>query len=207
MRLTYIGFAVCLLAACGDDSGATPGFDGVRADGSAGGDGSSGDGGGDGGGGGIDGTFSSTDATGGGTCTADPSPPGASSCPGDCTGGCADGVCTIDCRNHNCDGADLVCPQEYACVIDCYGGDNCDSGSVTCPDLYACTLKCAGGTDACGDQNLICGGGSCRMECDGDACVGANIQCGSGPCTAACTSGAAAPTPDCGNSCACAGCP
>ena len=204
MKLAYIILASGLAVACGDDSGSSPGTDGSVADARGGG--------GDGGGGGdavgaTDSTFTSSDGSGSGSCTADPTPPGTSSCPSECTGGCDAHTCTIDCRNHNCDGDNIVCPQEYACVVDCYGVDNCDGGSVTCPDLYACTLKCGGGTDACGNQELNCGSsGSCRMECDGDACPGETITCGAGACSGACTPGADMPTPVCGSSCLCAGC-
>jgi hypothetical protein len=148
-------------------------------------------------------------------CEPDPAPPGAADCPDACTGGCADGVCTIDCVGQaKCEmiGA-ILCPQDYACVIVCEQLDACDSLAVWCPDDYACELRCDEGKDACGDVVLHCGSASCTMACGDPAtvCDGAQIQCGPGACSATCENppggpGATQPEILCGESCDCLGC-
>jgi hypothetical protein len=194
MRLTIMVSFLWAAVACGDDStGVPPGGDGGPSDGASGGDGL---GGVDGPGGGPDGS---------GMCPSDPSPPGTATCPDVCTGGCTDGVCTIDCATHNCDGDTHDCPEEYACAIVCTGVDHCDGGEVNCPPDYPCSVSCGGGNDACGDLELNCGNGSCSLQCEADACSGATITCGDGACSASCD-GTPAPTVDCGGSCSCTEC-
>ncbi len=137
-------------------------------------------------------------------CASAPVAPGGA-CPSECTGGCQDNQCTIDCvGTAKCDGADIVCPAGFDCVVVCNGVDACDSGSITCPPGFGCTVICGGGNDACGDQQIMCGAGPCRVDCGPDGCSGANVMCGSGPCTASC--GTPAPTVTCGGACACADC-
>jgi hypothetical protein len=201
MRLAYVGLLACL-SACGSDS--TTRRD---ADGGTGGP----DGGGtpsvDGGGaGGPDGGGGNPNAD-GGVCPPDPIAPGTPACPADCTGGCNENVCVIDCSGNGapCDGADIVCPPEYDCQIICLGVDACDSGTITCPPGFGCSVICGGGNDACGDQTITCGAGPCSVECEADACSGAVIDCGAGACTATC-GGQPAPTVQCGLSCECTEC-
>jgi hypothetical protein len=128
-------------------------------------------------------------------------------CPQACTGGCDGNVCTIDCTGAGapCDGADIVCPPEFDCVVLCNGVDACDSGTITCPPDYGCTVTCGGGNDACGDQVITCGDGACSVSCEADSCQGATVECGLGPCTATC-GGPPQPAVNCGSSCACTGC-
>ncbi len=153
---------------------------------------------------GIDSAFGEADAS--PNCPDDPVAPGSNTCPGECTGGCAGNVCTIDCRGDGtCDGDTIDCPPEYDCLILCEGVDACDTGTVNCPPLYGCTLSCSGGIDACGDQQINCGAGPCVVECGTDTCQGAMVNCTEGPCTAACT-GQPPPTVNCGNSCSCTEC-
>jgi hypothetical protein len=139
-------------------------------------------------------------------CGVDPPAPGGdAACPTGCTGGCVDGVCTIDCATRNCMNDSLVCPPNYACVVVCNGADACDTGDVTCPDGYACTLTCGGGPDACGDVLVTCGTGTCLVECEADSCAGMTVMCGSGACTAVC-GGTPKPGLSCGEACACTPC-
>lgn len=139
------------------------------------------------------------------TCATMPDAPGGG-CPAECTGGCQGNICTIDCSGNGapCDGSNIVCPTNFDCVVVCNGIDACDSGTIACPPDHSCTVICGGGNDACGDQVITCGAGSCRVDCAADACQGANVMCGGGPCSAAC--GMPAPTVTCGAACACAGC-
>ena len=142
-------------------------------------------------------------------CPPDPTPPGSSSCPDECTGGCEGGVCTIDCSGAStCDSVGTItCPPDYACTVICDGVDACDTDVIDCPMLYACTLRCEGGMDACGDVLLDCGQASCTLECGtpGSACTGTVLGCGTGECTATCM-GTVAPTVHCNGSCDCNEC-
>lgn len=140
----------------------------------------------------------------GGSCD-DPVPPGAASCPAECTGGCLNGVCTIDCSLRACSST-IACPPDHACVIQCTGLDACDTAEIDCPSDYACTIECTGGTDACGDLTIVCGDASCDMQCEPNACIGATLECGGGGCTATCMDGATGPTVECGDSCDCIAC-
>ncbi len=141
-------------------------------------------------------------------CDPDPVAPGAGSCPGDCTGGCTGTLCTIDCENNNCDGDDIVCPEDFDCLVICGGADHCDSGTITCPPDYGCTVQCTMGNDACGDQQIECGAGPCLIECAPDTCNGAQVNCGDGACGASCGASGPGDLPqlDCGGSCDCTEC-
>jgi hypothetical protein len=140
-----------------------------------------------------------------GVCGDDPTPPGTvAACPPECSGGCQDGVCTIDCSNHACTSV-ITCPSDYACVVACDGLDACDTASITCPADYPCTVRCISGVDACGDLAIHCQGGACAIECAEATCIGAALLCGGGPCTATC-SASSTPTVECGESCACTPC-
>lgn len=138
------------------------------------------------------------------SCPSAPVAPGGA-CPSECTGGCVDNQCTIDCTGEaQCDGAQIVCPPDFDCVVVCNGIDACDSGTIACPPGYGCTVICGGGHDACGDQRITCGAGPCSVECGADNCSGTMVTCGDGPCMASC--GTPAPSVSCGSACACSGC-
>ena len=140
-------------------------------------------------------------------CSADRVPPGGA-CPAECTGGCADGVCTITCGPAGCNDGTITCPADFACNIVCTGVDACDTTTIHCPAQYACTVACDQ-YDACGDVMLVCGAGACAMSCLGDggeACGGSMIQCGTGSCAATCA-GSDLPAVDCASSCGCSPCP
>jgi len=152
--------------------------------------------------------------TGGATCSPDPTPAGGG-CPDVCTGGCKDGVCTIDCAGPaKCDAmGSITCPEDFACSIVCKELDACDGLTIDCPSENACHLVCDGGKDACGDVTLNCGAGSCTMACGSPntVCDGSAVKCGGGPCSVSCAHppggvGATQPDVTCGGACACATC-
>lgn len=105
-------------------------------------------------------------------------------------------------------GQSLVCPDGFECLVICNGVDACDEAQIQCPAEAACRIQCMNGMDACGTVPITCGAGSCTLECSGDdaACLEVVMDCGAGACTATCDAGATAPTLNCGPSCACAGC-
>ena len=152
---------------------------------------------------------SSDDGGSGGVCGEDPTPPGATACPSECTGGCQDGVCTIDCTGFGaCDTATIACPADHACRIVCDGGDACDSSTIECAAGFACEIDCDGGVDACGDLEINCNAAStCNLACSDVAmvCTGAFLACGSGACAASCAGGSL-PMVECGDSCDCTQC-
>ncbi|MBX7078278.1 MAG: hypothetical protein K1X88_03755 [Nannocystaceae bacterium] len=145
----------------------------------------------------------------GGACGVDPTPPGAASCPAECTGGCNDGTCTIACQDTAvCNDRTITCPPDYACQLICDGGDACDSSTVVCPADYACAITCVQGTDACGDLEVQCGSASsCDIDCAAvpTVCIGAVLQCGSGACAASCAGESKADV-TCNDACACERC-
>jgi hypothetical protein len=88
--------------------------------------------------------------------------------------------------------------------------DDADSilpASTLCPDAFACAVECEG-TDACGDARVNCGVGTCTMVCgvDAAACEGAVMQCGPEACTATCAGSVAPDQLGCDGSCGCATC-
>lgn len=142
-----------------------------------------------------------------GSCTADPTPPGASQCPAECSSCEAGNVCRIECGAGDCNDGVITCPPEYACELVCDGVDACDTSTLQCPAQYACSVVCTG-YDACGDVVLECGSASCSIACSGsgstDSCGGASVECGAGACTTSCTG--QSPTVDCASSCDCDPC-
>ena len=141
-------------------------------------------------------------------CGPDPAPPGASSCPAVCTGGCTpDNVCVIDCPAGACNDTMLTCPAGYDCRVVCNGLDACDTTTIQCPATYRCTVQCDV-YDSCGDVNLLCTDGWCDMQCgaNGPPCGGAVVSCGTGACTASCGT-ADTLTVNCGAACTCVPCP
>jgi len=155
----------------------------------------------------------STDDAGGldAGCGVDPLPPGAGTCPVECTGGCGGGVCTIECLStSSCEGLSIVCPAAYACTLVCGGRNACRSASVACPADYACTIECQTEEDVCRAMDVYCGSASCAMQCgsSGDSkggCDGAIVHCGRGACSASCERGTE-PTLICGSACSCSPC-
>src|SRR5262245_16157730 len=145
-------------------------------------------------------------STGPGECVDDPSPPGGE-CPPECTAGCSDGTCRIECVGEmTCIDSMIVCPADFACSVLCMGHETCKGTPVICPADYACEVECIG-LDSCAPQ-IQCGTASCSLHCgEVDPCTDTTLGCGAGPCTA--TSDAprqAQPTVDCGDACACALC-
>jgi len=59
----------------------------------------------------------------------------------ECTGGCEDGTCNIDCGGGSCDGSTITCVAGANCSI-YYEGSGADT-TIYCPDGYACNLDCA----------------------------------------------------------------
>jgi hypothetical protein len=118
-------------------------------------------------------------------------PDAAVSCPPQCTScDVATKVCTIDCNTHPaiC-AAEVVCPIDYTCNIECNAGSACSAG-VNCAQAKACTLECSGKSSCSG---VMCGPGACTVTCSGSAsCAGNNggdaINCSSScACSVMCT--------------------
>ncbi|MCX4248115.1 hypothetical protein [Paraliomyxa miuraensis] len=143
---------------------------------------------------------------GGPVCGVDRSPPGGA-CPPECTGGCSETTCTIDCASNGaCDDATIVCPADFACEVICSGVDACDDAKIDCPPDYGCQVSCGGGHDACGDIHLDCGDGTCEIDCEADACSGAEVDCGLDACTATCRGNPFPKLNGCEGSCGCTPC-
>lgn len=133
-------------------------------------------------------------------------PSATQACPAACTGGCADGVCTIVCSGSSCKDGVITCPEDLACLVRCEGADACDTSEITCPAEYACTVTCLKGVDTCGDVTLQCGAGPCAIQCGLEGtCTGSAVNCGAGPCRATCE-GKAALTVNCNGACECTRC-
>lgn len=144
-------------------------------------------------------------------CEPDPDPPGPDdACPEACSGGCADGTCTIECVGFGaCADGTITCPPGYACRLLCDGGDSCDSSVIECPETFACSVDCRGGVDACGDIVLECGEQArCELTCDGTpaSCEGALVRCGAGACGVSCEGASRPDVLGCDTSCGCRTC-
>lgn len=193
-----IWFAVALtagamLCGCGDETKPDPsGGNGGDGAGAAGGTG------GDGGAGGI--VPPNVMACG------PPAPSMAATCPGECTGGCADGVCNIQCSAVGDCNTIVACPQGMDCQVTCSGMGSCPF-KIDCPDYYQCNVGCTG-PSACVGAEINCGIiGNCNVICAlTDACNNANINCDSGKCETICVGPMSNPTIDCGSSCDCTTC-
>jgi hypothetical protein len=129
-------------------------------------------------------------------------PPTGGTCPGTCTGGCANDVCLIQCDgNSECAAAQLACPAGFACRLVCSGATSCEDATLQCPDDHACEVECscAGPPNGCcSGLAVTCGTGTCNMTCSdaNNACSGATLACGLRDCAATCQ-GATAPTVSC----------
>lgn len=135
-------------------------------------------------------------------------------CPTACNGGCAGGVCRIDCSG----AGDCICPPGMPCRAECAYGE---CAKVDCSAATDCEILCSPtfGTACTGD--VRCGSGNCTVKCGNDACrgkvdcsaaktcdiecawgiatkacVGA-VSCGSGPCTVKCGSESCRSKVDC----------
>ena len=141
-------------------------------------------------------------------CPPSTTPPGGS-CPAVCSGGCAAGVCTINCdAEQECKGRDLQCPPEFACVLRCAGKQSCQDTALTCSATHACRIECTG-EQACAPASADCGAGSCELVCAPQACKGMKLRCSSGSCSARCDSTAAGERPTverCNEACRCTRC-
>lgn len=147
--------------------------------------------------------------------------PDAFVCPDVCSGGCANGVCTVDCSSeYSCVGQ-VACPPGIPCEVTC-GYESCD-GEIDCSEASSCTIECTG-EYAC-EGSITCGSGTCTVICAGYACSGpidcsmasqcsincfddyaceGSITCGSGRCEVACAGDyACTDAISCDQSCAC----
>jgi hypothetical protein len=138
-------------------------------------------------------------------CGSSPTSPGGV-CPAACTGGCAGGVCFIDCNDPTaCASTSIACPSGFACTVQCGALGACDAASIACPSAYACSLVCSGG--ACSGTGLTCSTGACSLQCsDAGSCLGTTVSCGQNTCGATCNGGSSQPSVTCGSSCNCSSC-
>ena len=142
------------------------------------------------------------------SCGNDPAPPGGS-CPPECTGGCLNNVCIVDCSlTSSCGTADIVCPPNFTCEVECSGDSSCSTASIYCPANYSCSLSCTS-VNSCSMTTINCPvSAPCEVFCSGpsSSCSATLQLCGLGNCEAVCTAGQDVTT-DCGNACSCIGCP
>lgn len=142
-------------------------------------------------------------------CGEHPEPPGGL-CPPECTGGCIDSTCHVDCTGvENCRDYDIVCPSGFACHVDCTNNLNaCRQTMIVCPSVYACQVDCAGDSNECQRAIIQCGTGACELYCDGsDGCQDTELLCGSGECRAVCgDESEREPDVQCGEACRCVPC-
>jgi hypothetical protein len=95
-------------------------------------------------------------------------------CPKECTGGCDQGLCKIDCSaGAACTSTMMKCPKGYACLVQCTGGTSCSGASVTCGD-GPCDVVCSGNR-ACSNLVLDCSNDACRVTCDPNNTAGTNL--------------------------------
>ena len=130
-------------------------------------------------------------------------------CPVECTGGCVDSVCLIDCEGTSaCANAILQCPEAFSCEVGCSKNSACANVLVQCSELYDCSVSCDG-VNACANMDIRCGAGVCHLECGGSVssvCANAEVLCSSNACTATCVDKVNVPRLDCGSSCSCVPC-
>ncbi|MBW2456154.1 MAG: hypothetical protein JRI68_16665 [Deltaproteobacteria bacterium] len=142
-----------------------------------------------------------------GTCGIATTPTGGT-CPGVCSGGCANDVCVIDCGTTNCKNGTVACPAGFACEVQCPGLQDCQGATIDCPAAHACTVDCAG-TQSCKGAAINCSSdGPCSVSCSNanQACQSAVVTCGTNACTASCAGPNDPPTVTCGSACACTAC-
>lgn len=132
--------------------------------------------------------------------------PAAGACPPACTGGCAGGVCTIDCSTTSaCQVATRQCPDGMECSILCAGVSACQGSTLRCPNDAACTVACTN-TSTCQGAAIVCPPSApCDVQCSGSSsCQSGDVICGAGPCHASCTGSASGlDRVECGASCSC----
>jgi len=160
--------------------------------------------------GGHGGSSSGTGGVGPMECGDTPVPPGGE-CPVEvCNGGCADGICTVDCSgtvNNPCPGSTIVCPEGFDCDVMCGTTPGCAGATILCPDTYDCNVLCAG-EDTCAAVTVECSAtGMCYLACSEapGVCQGAHMTCGHNSCVAGCL-GDTFPTMDCEFACECDPC-
>jgi hypothetical protein len=103
----------------------------------------------------------------------------------------------------------LVCPQGFACTVECGGSQSCHLTTIVCPDTYACTILCdATKGQTCQGAIVDCSPtGPCNLHCGvgPQACITAMMSCGQNACQATCT-GPDLPAVACGSACSCKHC-
>lgn len=125
---------------------------------------------------------------------------------------CEGNTCVFTCSTAGECGAELDCPEGYACRVECEGTDACFGTIVNCPSLHRCDVLCTG--PACQAAWLVCGiAGQCRLDCtdttndpllNNDGCWMAHVSCGLDECSVECADQAAEIDLECGPSCSCA---
>lgn len=137
---------------------------------------------------------------------------GPGDCPPECSGGCQNGTCLIECDDPSeCSGDTIICPGDRPCLVVCSSSSACHEASVQCAPLFSCNVQCSG-SSACSDLVMTCSeDGICVMDCQSGAsvCAGAHVDCGLDNCTTVCDDPNSGPTMSCfggGASCACNSC-
>lgn len=106
--------------------------------------------------------------------------PTAVGCPAECTGGCQNGTCVIECGGaSSCEGQTLICPPDLGCSVRCTGAASCRESTILCPAQEECSVDCVGEA-ACARSQVQCAAGSCRMWCSASSqvCAEAQVVCG-----------------------------
>lgn len=121
-------------------------------------------------------------------------------CPAECTGGCAEGLCHITCEGKQaCKEATVSCPPGVPCQIRCSGEQACEHARLNCRQGSACSVSCDG-KQACKTARIECGAGPCDVACaDEQACDDSQVKCGPGACHVTGSTGDVA----CDTSCSC----
>lgn len=122
------------------------------------------------------------------SCPTAVGPRGAGACPTVCSGGCEEGVCTIDCGGEGACIADVRCPAGWPCHIACGGSRACTAATFDGTNASSLSVVCAGG-ESCVAADMICPtAGDCGVLCGGAmSCVSFSLACGPGRCAADCT--------------------
>jgi hypothetical protein len=101
-------------------------------------------------------------------------------------GTCQSGVCVIV----QVDDAQVDCPRDMPCHVDCSATDACKAG-VDCKDATTCVVECRGDS-ACQDDGVKCGMAAvCTVTCVGaNACQhggpAGSVDCRDSDCTVTC---------------------
>ena len=115
-------------------------------------------------------------------------PLGAGACPAVCSGGCEEGICTIDCGGEGACITEVRCPAGWPCRIACGGSRACTAATFDGSNASSLSVVCAGG-ESCVAADMICPtSGDCGVLCGGAmSCVSFSLACGPGRCAADCT--------------------